>query len=386
MDIILHLTHSCQLRCAYCYSGDRRKGHMPWEVARLALDLFFIKNSTGHDMAPQICFFGGEPLLEYELIKKCIDYAESQKSETCRCSSFALNTNGLGLDKNIANYLQSKHVNTILSFDGVREAQDASRLYSDGSSSFGETEKALQVISEHMQNPIVCAVVTPKNVEFLPESVDFFLDHGVQRLFLNPNFFAVWDEQHLDLLVKGYQHAAARFEQSYRQGIPLNINLFTNKIVTHLRRGLNPCEYGDLGEIQQLAIAPSGRIYYCQYMVRDDENDIGLLGNVFDGLDSELTSIMMEHLARRDPECQECKIKQRCRKWYLYLGNALAENGNDPYGFVCFHEQMVVQLADKIATRLFEERNETFIQTFYSEMRSAGNLTEFNQWDRIFLM
>jgi uncharacterized protein len=370
MNVILHLTHDCQLRCAYCYGGPRHEGRMSWEVARRALDLFFEQSSTASPDIPQISFFGGEPLLEWDLLQQCVAYAESRKAAAGQDFRLTITTNGLALDRNRAEYLRSKNVGLLFSFDGAQEAQDATRRLSDGRSSFADTRRALGLVLGVFDNPAVCAVVSPENVAFLPESIDFLLGEGVRQIMLNPNFFAEWDEQHRDLWTAGYEHAARRFEESYRQGVPLNIHVFTAKIITHLQGGYGPCDVCDFGS-HEIAIAPSGRIYPCQRMVGDDRQDLGLLGNVFDGLDPRAAAELAACRQVRAPACGQCAIRSRCRNWCSCVNHALTGRFDQPGGIICFHEQLAVRLADRAASRLFQEKNKLFLETYYLEKQFA---------------
>jgi len=258
MKLILHLTHDCQLRCLYCYGGARRHGSMSWTVAKRALDMLLEKPAGGGTQPAEVCFFGGEPLLEWALLTQCIPYAEGKAAASGRPLELSITTNGLALDEDKADYLAGHGLNVVLSFDGVREAQDASRRRNDGGSSFDATLRALRLLQERLEAPTVCAVVSPSNVRYLAASVDLLLSEGVKRLMLNPDFFSEWRQEDLDLWRQGYEHAAMRFEQSYLDGMPVNVNLFTAKIITHLKGGYDSSDCCLFGE-GEIAVAPSGR-------------------------------------------------------------------------------------------------------------------------------
>ena len=370
MEMILHLTHDCQLSCTYCYSGKRREGRMSWEVAQHAIDLFFTQPWSSEGNYPEICFFGGEPLLEWELIKKCIEYAESKRASLNKQFLLSITTNGLALDEKKAAYLQAKDCEIVLSFDGVQASQDAARPFRNGSSSFLETKRVLKLLLQVISNPTVCTVVSPENVEYLPASIDFLLDEGVKHLILNPNFFTTWDEEHRNLWREGYEHAAMKLEESYRKGIALNIKLFTAKIITYLKGGYDPTDCCMFG-LNEIAVAPSGLIYPCQRMVGEDSEELGVLGNVFDGIDIDASNVIANCREVTSPECRECDISRRCRNWCSCVNYSLSGDFNRPGGLICFHEQMVVTLADQVASRLFKEKNKTFMETFYSEKHIA---------------
>lgn len=364
MDVILHLTHDCQLNCFYCYGGRKRESHMHWEVAQRAIDLLFDQPDT--DPPPQIGFFGGEPLLELPLMRRCVDYAEAKKAETGHSYRLAITTNGLGVDEAVAAYLKANEIEPTLSFDGVQEAQDACRRYRNRRSCFADTREAMRLLLRHFPNLAVCAVVNPKNVRHLAASIDFFLEEGVRRLLLNPDFFAQWEEGELDHWRRGYEHMARRFEEAFRGGRVLHVNVITAKIVTHLKGGYDPCDLCDFGQ-KEIAVAPSGNIYPCQRMVGEDTEELGLMGDVFRGLNAKTCRELADVREVTSTECLECELRHRCRNWCSCVNHRLTGQFDRAAALVCFHERMAIEIADQAASRLFEDQNETFLDTFYLE-------------------
>lgn len=322
------------------------------------------------DHPPTISFFGGEPLLEYDLLQKCVDYAEQRGRETGRPYELTITTNGLGLDEQVVRYLREKEIEITLSFDGVREAQDASRPRPDRRSSFPETRAALRLALEHVPDTAVCAVVSPENVRYLCESIDFLLDEGVRYLHLNPNFFADWTVEGLDQWRAGYEHAAQRVVEAFRNGQVVHVNFITAKIVTHLKGGYDPCDCCDFGR-REIAIAPSGNVYPCQRMVGEDNEELGLLGDVFDGRDEQACRELDGCREVTSPECLECDHRARCRNWCSCVNHRLTGRFDRVCPLVCYHERMAIEVADAAASCLFEEKNSTFLQTFYQEEQVA---------------
>jgi len=341
---------------------------MSWDVARRAIDLLFDQPPT--EPAPQIGFFGGEPLLELPLLKQCVAYAEAKRAETGRSFRLAITTNGLYVDDALAAWLKSKAVEPMLSFDGVQRAQDAGRRFAGGESSFADTQAAMAVLQRHFPDLAVCAVVTPENVEYLPSSIDFFVDSGIRGLSLNPNFFAQWDEEQLDLWRRGYDHAAERFEDEFRSGRVLHVGFITAKIVTHLKGGYDPADCCDFGK-KEIAVAPSGNIYPCQRMVGEDTGELGLMGDVFSGLNGKACSELADARQVTGLDCQGCDHRRRCRNWCSCVNHRLTGRFDHTGPLVCLHERMAIEVADRAASRLFEEKNKTFMETFYLEEQVA---------------
>ena len=364
MDVILHLTQDCQLNCSYCYGGRKYARVMSWETARRAIDLLF--DGPIPETPPRLTMFGGEPLLELGLLKQCLTHAEARSAETGRPFRTEVATNGLAADDDTIEYLRLKKAEMTLSFDGVSEAQDACRRYADGASSFADTHAAMLRLLASFPDLAVCSVVSPENVGCLPESIDLFVSAGVRRLMLNPNFFAPWDESHLELWRRGYEHAAKRFVEEFQHGRVFHVLFITAKIVTHLKGGYDPCDCCDFGA-KEIAVAPSGRIYPCQRMVGEDRGELGLMGDVFSGLDPTVCEQLADARQTRNAECLQCDLRPRCRNWCSCVNHRLTGRFDSTGPLVCFHERMAIEIADRAASCLFAESNPTFLKTFYPE-------------------
>jgi len=337
---------------------------MPLDVAQRAIDFFFAQPPWNDWTLPQIYLTGGEPLLHWALVEQCGQYAASKKDQTAKEYRLVVNTNGVLLDQKKACSLQAMGADVILSCDGVQKAHDACRRRRTGDSTFADTMQALRVLLECVSNPAVCLVVSPENVRFLADSIDMLLDKGIRRIIISPNFLGNWEQHHLNVWRQGYEHVAACFEEAYRRRDVLNINLFSAKIIAHLTGGRDPSDFCGLWP-RRLAVAPSGRVYVCQIMVGDDDRDVGLVGNVWGSLNLRSADMPLVCKRVRPQVCKDCEIERRCRK-YLWCGYRVSTGKfHRPDGLICWHERTVIGLADKAASRLFKEKNESFLRTFY---------------------
>jgi uncharacterized protein len=334
---------------------------MSWHTAKRALDCFFVEPHEEERGPPYIYFSGGEPLLKWDLLKQCVEYCEKQDAKGTIPFRLEVNTNGLKLDTIKATYLASKHVDVILSIDGQKESHDKCRLYSNGNSSFAECCTALSTIVNYCEDPATCTVVSPENVKYLPESVDFLLDAGIRRIMINPNFFGEWNDETLCMWEAGYKHIAMRFEEAFRCGKALMVNLLSSKISARLLNMKDPLDC--CGQLKRrIAVATSGRVYACQLVLGDDDMDRGLMGHVNDGFHS--LSLPDVCCSFNPPECIGCDLKQRCRGWCSCGYYAPSGLFSRPDGLICWHEQLVINLADSLASKLYKEKNNTFMRTF----------------------
>ena len=163
MHVNLHLTHACNLRCTYCYTGAKAERHMSWEVARRAVD-FALARSTG---AAQITFFGGEPLLCMDLMRRVVQRARRGARKKGSHVQFELSTNGTLVDSAFRDFVREEQIFVSLSIDGARRAHDAHRVFPDRSGSHQLVSAALRSLLAASPLTMTMSVVTPETVSSL---------------------------------------------------------------------------------------------------------------------------------------------------------------------------------------------------------------------------
>lgn len=180
---MLHLvvTSACNLECEYCYQGQRRGAVMDDEVLGAALDLLLL---TG-DESPAVSFHGGEPLLELRIIRRAVEYLEGHRSPTM-APRYYVTTNGTLLDDQAASFLDRYRVRTVLSFDGIRVAQE---LRAPGT--FDILDRTLTRLRDHhprffRDSLSVAITLTSSNLRYLNRSVRYLLGKGVESIEINP--------------------------------------------------------------------------------------------------------------------------------------------------------------------------------------------------------
>lgn len=267
LDLGLVLTHACNLACAYCYTGAKKRVRMTRETAEHALDLG-LSLVTGPDAVIQLTFFGGEPLLEHELL---VAMAEEARGRTARIGCRLLlqvTTNGMLLDAELAQRLFDLGVHVALSVDGTRAQHEAGRPRVGGGSSYDAAMKALDVLVASGRPFDVVSVVDPCNVGQLAEGVRELTSRGVEALTLNMNWGADWREEDLATFERQLEEVAASFVAWLRRGRWVRIQPLEGAIQGALHGSplLDGCHSG----MRRIAVAPSGRIYPCPRAVGED--------------------------------------------------------------------------------------------------------------------
>jgi sulfatase maturation enzyme AslB (radical SAM superfamily) len=176
------LTSQCNLRCRYCYQNAKKPRSMDWKTLRGAFDL--VLESEDKDVG--VGFMGGEPLLEFPLMRRGIEYAERNRPRGKRVK-YSVSTNGTLLTEKIVDYLKKRRVKTQLSIDGVEDAQ---RLRGPGT--FPLTDELLERLRKRHRNfydrhCTVAVIVTPANIRHLADSVDYLLRKGARRISIAPS-------------------------------------------------------------------------------------------------------------------------------------------------------------------------------------------------------
>jgi sulfatase maturation enzyme AslB (radical SAM superfamily) len=220
--VVLVVTSACNLRCSYCYQDRHPPRRMAWETAKAALD--FVLAYPSREVA--IGFGGGEPLLAFDLVRRVVEEAERRVPPGTRLS-FGLTTNGLLLDADVAAFLDAHGVETRLSLDGVRAAQD---LRAPGTfDRLGPRLRDLRHAHPGFYRDLleVAITVTPENVKTLDASVGWMLSRGIRTIVLAPATLPAWTfdrEQERELhrqLARTHQRSLAFYRRTGR--VPLTL-------------------------------------------------------------------------------------------------------------------------------------------------------------------
>jgi uncharacterized protein len=187
MKFTLALTLQCNLACTYCYINKSQKQMSP-ETAGHIVDFIFQSTPLGEKI--DIGFFGGEPLLEVELIKTIVGMITGHRLYDSQRVLFSVITNGTLFSDEIAAFLKQHNITLGISCDGPPRIQDFSRVFADGSGSSGIVEANIRKALHFFPFMPVNAVYRPETLRFLPEVIDYFTGLGVRNIYLNPDISA----------------------------------------------------------------------------------------------------------------------------------------------------------------------------------------------------
>ena len=351
MKYTLCITQQCNMRCSYCYIG-KKDAVMPLEVANKAVDFIFNSSPPGEEI--NVGFFGGEPLLEFALIKDVVSLLTSHRSYDSERTTFSLVTNGTIFDSEIADFLNEYEVNLCISADGPSRVQDSSRRFADGNTTATLVEKNIKGALEALDSLVVNAVYTPETLNHLPETVEYFTGLGLRRLHLSPDYSARWPQEILGSLQKTYDKLAELYISSYLNKKPVFINIIDNKMTAILRDGFQPEERCRMG-VAEFAFAPSGNIYPCERLIGSDEDTTHAIGNLATGIEPGRMACRTVPGKELNTECTDCGVKEYCMNWCGCSNYFASGYYNRVSAFTCASEQSAIKAAFS-AFKTLEER------------------------------
>ena len=348
--LCLHIAHTCNLNCAYCFASQGKyqgeRALMSFEVGKRALD-FLVENS-GSRRNLEVDFFGGEPLMNFDVVKQLVQYARSIEKEKGKNFRFTLTTNGVLIDDDVIDFANKEMSNVVLSLDGRKEVHDKFRVDYSGNGSWEKIVPKFKKLVEARGNKdyYMRGTFTHHNPDFL-EDIKTMLDLGFTELSMEPVVCAESDESaltydDLPVVLDQYEKLASLMINRRKEGKPFTFYHY----MIDLQGG--PCIYkrisGCGSGTEYMAVTPWGDLYPCHQFVGDEKY---LLGNIFDGVKN--TAIQEEFL--------ECNVysREECRDCWarLYCSGGCAANA--------YHATGSVKGVYKYGCELFKKRMECAI-------------------------
>ena len=314
--LCLHVAHTCNLNCSYCfasqgkYHGDRAL--MSFEVGKRALD-FLIENS-GHRTNLEVDFFGGEPLMNWDVVKQLVAYARTQEEPHHKKFRFTLTTNGMLIDDDVIDFANREMSNVVLSLDGRKEIHDRLRVDYAGNGSYDRIVPRFQklVASRGGKNYYMRGTFTHANPDFTKD-VFHMADLGFTELSMEPVVCAPGDPaaltaEDLKIVKEQYELLAKDMLRREKEGKPITFYHY----MLDLTGG--PCVYkrisGCGSGTEYMAVTPWGDLYPCHQFVGEEKYK---LGNIWDGVtNTALREDFRSCNAYARKECDDCWARLYC--------------------------------------------------------------------------
>jgi uncharacterized protein len=331
---------------------------MSLAMARQSLD--FIFHHAPPDSNVEIGFFGGEPLLEFPLVRNITDMVESHPSYDPARVNLTITTNGTIFSEAIATFLRAHDFKVCVSCDGPAHVQNLFRRTSAGKDTALKVEETLTAAQRALPRVLVNAVYHPRTLRYLPETLDYLSGLGLRQIFLNPDYSAGWTQIEAEELPAVYRAVADRYIAWYLNNDPHFISLIDTKIAVLIRGGYHPLERCQMGT-GELAITPDGGLYPCERLIGSGTDGEHRIGSVQHGLDLSRLACGRAPGGQLNTECDGCSMKDSCMNW-CGCSNAFMTGYYNRVGpFLCASERAAIQTALDVFTTLERQLGPVFI-------------------------
>lgn len=314
--LCLHVAHTCNLNCSYCfasqgkYHGDRAL--MSFEVGKRALD-FLIENS-GSRTNLEVDFFGGEPLMNWDVVKELVKYARSQEGPCHKNFRFTLTTNGMLIDDDVIDFANKEMSNVVLSLDGRKEIHDRLRVDYAGNGSYDRIVPKFQelVKSRGGKNYYMRGTFTHANPDFTKDIFHMsdlgFTELSMEPVVASPDDPAALTASDIEIVKGQYEILAKEMLRREKEGRPITFYHY----MLDLTEG--PCIYkrisGCGSGTEYMAVTPWGDLYPCHQFVGDEKYK---LGDIWNGVTNHsLREQFRSCNAYSRSECNDCWAKFYC--------------------------------------------------------------------------
>ncbi len=315
--LCLHVAHTCNLNCSYCfasqgkYHGDRAL--MSFEVGKQALD--FLVAHSGHRRNLEVDFFGGEPLMNWDVVKRLVEYARSIEQEKGKNFRFTLTTNGVLIDDEVIDFCNREMSNVVLSLDGRKEINDRTRVDYAGNGSYDRIVPKFQklVKARGGKNYYMRGTFTHANPDFTKDLFHMADDLGFTELSMEPVVCAPDDPaaltpEDLEIVKEQYEILAKDMLRREKEGKPITFYHY----MLDLTGG--PCVYkrisGCGSGTEYMAVTPWGDLYPCHQFVGEEKFKLGDIWNGVSNTAAQEEFRSCNAYAR--PECADCWAKLYC--------------------------------------------------------------------------
>lgn len=314
--LCLHIAHTCNLNCSYCFASQGKyhgeRALMSFEVGKKALDFLMDNSGTRHNL--EVDFFGGEPLMNWDVVKQLVAYARSVEKERGKNFRFTLTTNGVLIDDDVIDFANKEMSNVVLSLDGRKEIHDATRVDYRGQGSYDKIVPKFQKLVESRggKGYYMRGTFTHQNPDFTKD-VFHMADLGFTELSMEPVVCAADDPmaltpEDIEIVKEQYEILAKDMIRREKEGKPITFYHY----MIDLTEG--PCIYkrisGCGSGTEYMAVTPWGDLYPCHQFVGEESYK---LGDIWNGVTNDaLREEFRACNAYARPECKDCWAKLYC--------------------------------------------------------------------------
>ncbi|MBQ9347369.1 MAG: thioether cross-link-forming SCIFF peptide maturase, partial [Oscillibacter sp.] len=311
--LCLHVAHTCNLNCAYCFASQGKfhgeRGLMSYEAGKQALD--FLMDHSGTRRNLEVDFFGGEPLMNWGVVKQLVEYARSVEKARGKHFRFTLTTNGMLLDDEVIDFANREISNVVLSLDGRREIHDALRVDHQGRGSYDRIVPKFQKLVEARggKNYYIRGTFTHRNPDFTKDLFHMadlgFTELSMEPVVCAPDDPAALTPEDIEIVKRQYELLAVEMLRREKAGKPITFYHYMLDLTD------GPCIYkrisGCGSGTEYMAVTPWGDLYPCHQFVGEEKFR---MGDVWHGVtNTALREQFRSCNAYARPGCRDCWAK-----------------------------------------------------------------------------
>jgi uncharacterized protein len=348
-SLCLNVSHDCNLRCAYCFAGSGHFGGqrllMPLDIGKKAID--YLMEHSGSRKHCEMDFFGGEPLMNIDVVKELIAYGRKQESKYGKEIRFTLTTNGVALNEEIQEFFNRENISVVLSLDGREEVNDRVRKFPSGKGSYRVINQNIKrfVESREHRNYYVRGTYTGWNKDFFEDALHL-VEEGYDIISLEPVVAAEEEdyaltEKDLPALKEEYIKLARYYRKRKAQGRPFNFFHF-NLDLHHgpcLPKRLTGCGAGH----EYMVVTPEGDFYPCHQFVGRSEYKMGSVNSGV--VNREMVKKFQRAHIYNKPHCMKCWARFYCSGGCHANADAFNHDIFQPYQLGCQLQKIRLECA-----------------------------------------
>lgn len=358
----LHVAHDCNLKCDYCFAsqGDFKgeRSLMSLEVGKRSLD-YLVENS-GSRRNLEVDFFGGEPLMNFQLVKDLVHYGKSIEKEHNKNFRFTITTNGVLLDDENIEFINKHMDNVVLSLDGRKRVNDNMRKTNNGEGSYDIILPKFKKLVDKRgdKDYYIRGTFTNRNIDFTEDLLHFY-EQGFKKTSIEPvvtpdTMDYALREEHLEAVIKEYE----KLSKEYIKIKKTDKDFLFFHFMIDLKQG--PCmvkrAVGCGAGSEYLAITPDGDIYPCHQFVGEDEF---LIGDIWKGIkNKDLTDKFKKCNVHTKEKCKKCWAKYYCSGGCHANAHYSNNDISKPYEIGCEMEKKRIECAISILAKINNEEGE----------------------------
>lgn len=342
-NITLEINQRCNLRCKYCYLGDKNEKKMTYDTGCKALDIAFSEIKKHKDHKLSISFIGGEPLLDFQLIKDLVEYCDKKNESLKYEIGYSITTNATITSEEIADFLCDKNFMIKISIDGEKTVNDINRVNISGGSVYDKILENLPFFKD-VQNRSnylvqVTNVITGNNYSHYFDSLKYLTHNlGLKAIDTAVDVSYDWTEEQIKVIEEEVQKSFVYFAESIFKGEGFEWSLF--QVLADMEK--KPVKFFSCGAgVINSYVRTDGSILPCSgYLDKSVE-----IGNVNDGLNKEKVDFYKKIESIENEKCKKCELYDICPEKTCVLQNlAICNDMNTPIPVMCARRKFLYKL------------------------------------------